>query len=306
MHFYADGQAVDNTTLARSMHDSSCLRIYYENDYFTATDYYYTQGIHLEVINPVFRKNPLSGLLIKPRNAIIQYGLALEHNAYTPVDYTQEAIQYNDRPFAAALFLQSFAIATRNNDRITTLLNTGVIGPAAGGNEMQTSIHKWTNNRKPYGWHNQVANDAVLNYEIRYERKLLAINNLFCLSADGMARAGTLSDKATLGTTLMAGILDVPFRGSFTKGRKFQLYGYIHPEIQAIGYDATLEGGLFNRTSLYNVSSGDVNRFVFRNNFGFVFRCHFLYLEYFQSYTTREFRQGNDHHNGGVQMGIAF
>src|SRR5580704_12469902 len=101
-------QAMDNTTVQRAVQDEKYIRFNYENDYFTRTDYYYTQGMYLEWIDPLFHRLPLSRLLVHPPEAGMQYGIALEHDAYTPQDYIKPGIQFGDRPFAAALFLKTF------------------------------------------------------------------------------------------------------------------------------------------------------------------------------------------------------
>jgi len=299
-------QAVDNAAPARSISDDGYFRLAYENDYFAARDYYYTQGISLQFVHPGLYHFPLSKLLLRPKTSVMQYGLAVEHNAYTPQDYTRSEIQQGDRPFAAALFLKTFAIATDTvkHQRITTSLSTGIIGPGAGGNEMQTGIHKWTNNPKPEGWHNQVANDVVLNYQLNYEKQLFSLRNYLCVSADAMARVGTLSDKANIGLTVMGGYFALPF--SANAKRKFRLYAYDHPELNFVAYDATMQGGVFDHDSPYVLSGSDVTHIVFRNNWGVVMQIGNLYLEYFQTFLTKEFNNGIDHRYGGIQVGVGF
>jgi len=301
-------QAVDNNGLERSIQSDRYFRLNYGNDYFTATDYYLTQSIFFELVHPGLRKFPLSRLLIAPAHFEMKYGLALEHEGYTPTDYVASEILYGDRPFTADISLKTFAIATdpAHHQRISTALSTGIIGPGAGGGEMQTYIHEHTPNPIPHGWHNQIANDVVLNYQLSYEKQLLAPIRFLNISATGMARAGTLSDKASIGMTFMGGLFNNPYQSLALKGKRFQLYAYDHPELSGVVYDATMQGGLFNKTSPYTIAASEINRAVFRNNWGFVLQFHKLYLEYYQSYMTREFRTGMEMHNGGIQIGFGF
>jgi lipid A 3-O-deacylase len=301
-------QALNNTGIERSVNTDRYCRINYSNDYFTATDFYLTQAIQLEFVLPALSHVPVYNILYHPQNNETKYGLSLEHDAYTPMHYQRYEIQQGDRPFAACFFLNSFAISTNTaqKQRVSTTLSLGVIGPAAFGNAMQTYIHEQTNNALPLGWHNQIRNDVVLNYEVDYQKQLFALPDIFTLTADAQARIGTLNTKANAGFTLMAGYFHNPFASLSIKGRKIQFYGYDHPEINIVGYDATLEGGLFNRSSPYTISAADVSRLVFRNNWGLVMQIGKLYLEYYQSYMTKEFRTGMEHHNGGIQMGYAF
>ena len=297
-------QAIDNTLSYKNINSDRYFRINYENDFFSGTAKYYTQGIHLELVAPWVQKFPLSKLLVHPRYSYIRYGLGAEHEGYTPTSITNPAILYGDRPFAACLFLKTFLIAIDSvkKQRFSTALSTGVIGQAAGGAEMQTSIHKWLGDYTPRGWPNQIHNDAILNYQVNYEKQLLSAGKVFCWDADGMARAGTLSDKAGIGTTLMFGYFDSPFSSAIARGSNFRIYAYERPGVNFIGYDATLQGGLFDKTSPYTISANNIERVTFENRFGLVMVYRRVYLEYFQSLLSSEFSTGDYHVWGGIQV----
>ncbi|HTB06772.1 MAG TPA: lipid A-modifier LpxR family protein, partial [Bacteroidia bacterium] len=70
----------------------------YENDFFTATDRYYTQGIRLEYVLPVFNKLLLMKTLPHLSGAVMQYGLSVSQDCYTPTEVTTPTIRYGDRP----------------------------------------------------------------------------------------------------------------------------------------------------------------------------------------------------------------
>ena len=302
----AVAQAMDNTLSYKNINSDRYFRLNYENDFFAATDKYYTQGIHLELVAPWVAKFPLSKILVHPAYGYKRYGIGLEHEGYTPTSISDPEIRPGDRPFAGCFFLKTFLIAidTTKKQRFSTTLNTGVIGQAAGGMEMQTAIHRWLNNITPHGWPNQIHNDAILNYQVNYEKQLISAGKIFSLDASGMARIGTLSDKAGIGTTLMFGYFDAPFGSAVASGSNFRIYAYEHPGINFIGYDATMQGGLFDKTSPYTINAGDITPVTFENRFGFVVAYRRIYLEYFQSYLTNEFRTGNYHVWGGVQIAL--
>lgn len=303
--FLATAQAVVNTQIERNIPSDNYIRLNYGNDYFTATDYYNTQNILLEYTHPKLGLSPIFHTLYHPETSEIIYGMAIEHNAYTPRKYERTEIQLGDRPFAGALFFKAFSIAKNitRNERITTSLSAGIVGQGAGAKQMQVFIHENTKNIIPQGWHNQVRNDVVLNYEMIYQRQLLAIDNFMCLSADAMGRVGTLSTKASVGLTIMAGYFQNPFATINIKGRKIQFFAYDHPEVSVVGYDATLQGGLLNKKSPYIIEAGDITRFTFRNNWGLALKIGKVHLEYYQSFITKEFNQGMDFRNGGIQIG---
>jgi len=297
-------QAIDNTLSYKSINSDSYFRINYENDFFSGTDLYYTQGIHLELVSPWVKHFPFSWLLLHPHYSYIRYGIGVEHDGYTPRSYSNPDILYGDRPYAGCFFLKTFLTATdsTHNQRWSTAISTGVIGQAAGGMEMQTAIHRWLHDVTPRGWPNQIHNDAIINYQADYEKQLLSYGHIFSLDADAMARAGTLSDKAAIGTTLMVGYFDSPFKTTTATKNNFRIYAYEHPEIDLVGYDATLQGGMFDHTSPYTIPAANITRTTFQNRFGIVVIYRRFYLEYFQSLITREFTTEDYHVWGGVQV----
>ena len=297
-------QEINNLLDYKNINSDRYFRLNYENDFFSATDEYYTQGINLEMVSPAMKKNPLSLILIHPHYSHIRYGLALEHNGYTPSDIGHNEVLYGDRPFAGMLALKSFLIAidTESKQRWSTQLTTGVIGPLAGAGQMQRSIHKWLNNITPHGWDNQIQNDIALNYEINYEKQLLSIGKFLSFSGDATVRVGTLSDRAGVGATLMFGYFDSPFSGEHTKGSSFRIYAYEHPEFHAVAYDAMLQGGIFDKASTYVIKPEQMNSFTFQNRFGFVVTYLGFHLEYFLSVRSRDFETQKMHTWGGVQI----
>ena len=300
-------QLIDNTASYRTINADRYFRLHYENDYFSESDFYYTQGINLEYVNPAIRKFPLSRLLIRTTKKT-KYGISLEHLGYTPTSIKHPEILTGDRPFAATVFLKTFAIVndSARGYRIVSALSTGVIGAAAGGYEMQAAIHRWIHDTHPQGWNNQIQNDIVLNYQLDYEQKILPYMKYLSTTAKGGAHVGTLSDKIYGSISFMTGLFDNPFQYFSRQHRLFQVYIYEEPMINAVGYDASLQGGLFNRSSPYTISQGDVTRFVFQNNMGFVLKIRRFNMEYFQTFITKEFYTGTSHHWGGIRIAWVF
>jgi lipid A 3-O-deacylase len=73
-----------------------------------------------------------------------------------------------------------------------------------------------------------------------------------------------------------------------------------------VGYDATLEGGLFNRSSVYTIPGADINRLTLQNKFGLVLIFHSFYIEYYHTGLTEEFKTSLYHKTGGIQIGFGF
>jgi len=63
----------------------------------------------------------------------------------------------------------------------------------------------------------------------------------------------------------MAGNFNSPFKNScYQLHKKFQWYIYEQPLLNAVVYDATLQGGVFDHKSPYTIPVKDISRLTFR------------------------------------------
>lgn len=299
-------QKIDNFSSYNKINDSSYFRFHYDNDYFTSSDENYTQGYSFEVVLNALRKNPLNAILLNDTNASQQFGLSLDHIGYTPFKIGSPDIQFGDRPFASAIMLKSFKINTNETrkSRLISALRLGIIGPAAFGKEMQVGIHEATGNTIPLGWKYQIKNDAIVNYEVIYQKEIIAIPQYFSLQYEASANLGTLNTNASGSLVAMAGLFNTPF--SNDRNRKFQIYIFSKPQVNFVGYDATLQGGFFNCESPYTIATSDVKRVVGLHHFGLVVQTKILYFEYTSTDITREFASGTSASWGGIKVGFTF
>ncbi len=300
-------QRIDNTAIYRQVPSSKYFRFHYDNDYFTATDYYYTQGYNFEWMHPALKKNPLSKTLIKLKHATTNYGLSFENFGFTPTSLYHSEILYGDRPFAACILLKVFSISTDADHklRLSAAISTGMIGPVALGHQIQQTIHSWINGVNPQGWNHQIRNDIIINYQLALDKELFTHQNLFSVYANSKAQIGTLNDNVQVGFTMMAGKHISPFQ-TIQQSNNFQLYFYTQPLMNLVMYDASLQGGLFNHTSDYTITANQLSRITFQENFGAVFTYKKIFLEYNQSILSKEFSTGLYHRWGGVTLGYIF
>lgn len=299
-------QKIDAFSSYHKISDTSYFRFHYDNDYFTSSDENYTQGYSFEIVLEALKNNPLNALLLNENKASQQFGFSIDHIGFTPNNIASPEIQQGDRPFASALMLKSFKIYTNaeRKYRLISALRLGIIGPGAFGKEMQVGIHEATGNTIPQGWQNQIKNDVVVNYEVIYQKELLAIPRYFSLQYEASANLGTLNTNVSAGIVAMAGLFNNPF--SNTKNRRFQVYIYSKSQATFVGYDASLQGGLFNRESPYTIVSSDVERVVGQHHFGLVVHTRTLYFEYTSTNITREFASGSAASWGGIKIGFTF
>ncbi len=268
-------------------------RLIYENDFFAATDRFYTQGIYLEYQSEALTRSVLRKLLYTPTQHHVSVGIGYGDEGYTGRDLKQADIVPGDHPWAGTKQLHVFAVAadTIKHRRLSSQLTVGLIGQGAAGREIQTFIHEQTGNTIPQGWDNQIRNDVVVNYALGIEQRLLAVTPAVELYTGAQARVGTFQTALALSSTLMI-------------GRMNRLFVYAAPSLRAVGYDATLQGGLFNRSSPYTIDARDMRRIVVGERFGVVYRGERISFEFFRARTSAEFAGGTSHATGGISVGV--
>ncbi len=303
----AKGQLIENTATFRNIQHKKYFRFHYDNDFFTKTDQYYTQGITLEYVHPSIKKIPVARLLLNPFNTESQYGISFNLFGYTPTSILSDSILYGDRPFNANISLQIFSRQADDIHRqqISAAFSMGVMGPAALGYEIQYGIHRWLKNPLPHGWQHQTKNDIIINYQLNYEKQIASAGNIFLLNTTAEARLGTLNDKLSGGFNFMAGRFNKRFLPQGKQKRIAEYYLYGQGRVNFVGYDASMQGGLFSRKNPYTIAGRDVSRITFQADAGIIVNFKKFYLSYTQSILSKEFRTGKYHRWGGVSFGFA-
>lgn len=302
-------QPIDNTSSFKNSMGNKYVRLDYDNDYFTKTDEYYTQGVTLELALPAFKHFLLSKLLFKPKNTDIIYGIRLDAYGYTPTSIDSNDILYGNRPYSANISLGTFATAvdTIKKQTLASTFIIGIQGPACGGELFQKWIHEATGDSLPQGWQYQIQNDIILDYQLNYEKELFAYKNMFLLNAAAMARIGLHNDKGSVGFNCMFGNFNDRYQSvatTKTDHRKIQYYLYAQGMGSVVGYDTSMEGGLINKTSPYVIAPSDISTFTFQADYGIVVCYKKVYAEYSQAFITREFYSGLNHRWGGIRIGV--
>lgn len=296
-------QRIDLYSTLHEINDSNFVRISYDNDLFQGQDRYYTQGFSVELLNSVFRQNPLNKILVADtRSQIQKYGFHIESTVFTPSRINSDSILLNDRPYSAILSLGMLRMSYNSalKHKICSELIIGVIGPAALGQEIQTGIHHLTNNTIPKGWQHQIRNDLIVDYRLRFEKQLFFLNHIFGTSAMGETKLGTYQNNISLGLNMHLGWKQNPSLSS----KKFQLYLYGQSSVRFVAYDAGLLGGMINRTTNYTLLYKDLNPIVLENHIGTVFSISSFYFGIDFGFITSEFSGSTQHGWGGVRLGF--
>ncbi len=280
----------------------------WSNDFIYETDYYYTNGFAFEVLGPWAKPNPINAILIpNSKHSFTQYGITLIQDIYTPQErFDVEKQLDGDRPFAAYMLL---GIIKKTYDptkrtKIISALQIGVLGPAALGKETQNGIHDiLPTSSRVNGWENQISNSLAINYTCEFYKSLFEIS-WFELSGAAKGKLGIPFTQVELGGILRLGYFD-----SYPKGfdmfsrRKWSAYFFAEMFGKAVGYNATLQGGLFS-SSVYTLDS--INHFVGSYRLGISAAYNLFKLEIATTFNTPEFQGALSHRWAYASVRVGF
>ena len=248
------------------------LYLSYANDYFRATDYYFTQGIRLEYVGRS------------------RWGIYVAQDGYTPTSLADPDLRPADRPYAGTLYGGLRRRYTRPDHgaelRLSSLL--GIIGPWAKGGEQQAYIHRQIDDEEPMGWKHQIANDLLIGVEARYRHRLLERRYLRAVAV-GQASLSSYKTRLELGTHLRVGWPRLALRAE--------------PAAVLPLYDATLQGGAFTRDSPHTFTRASLAPLVGRIEVGVQAHLGRVEIDFAHVYLSREFREGRRHAWGRLSVG---
>jgi hypothetical protein len=146
------------------------------------------------------------------------------------------------------------------------------------------------------------------------ERQLLAVGPGAELIGQASASLSTLRTNAATGVLLRLGRLNPYFRtltGVASRAeraglRAVQLYAEGYLQARAVGYDATLQGGLLNRTSPYTLPSGSVRRGVLTGSGAAVLAYQGVSVRTVAGWISPEFSGARPHAWGQLDVRVAF
>jgi hypothetical protein len=179
----------------------------------------------------------------------IGYGWRIGQELYTASDIKlpPALISPQDHPYAAWLYAGAFKENYRSDGfRYKFGMDIGCIGPCANGEWTQTTLHKIIRQPLPQGWDEQVRNEwgIVIYGDVTPAR--WNFGRSFDLAPNIHGRFGNIFTDAGIGLTLRAGQLNLlPHQPS--------LHGYVRLDADAIGYNATLQGGYFSTDNPHTV-----------------------------------------------------
>ncbi|CAN5716648.1 lipid A deacylase LpxR family protein [soil metagenome] len=107
------------------------------------------------------------------------FGVALNHQIFTPNNTQIRTYIPNDRPYAAWLNL-ALSMQLKTPQRSQALeLSLGVVGPWAQGEGVQNTFHKMIGAQEALGWENQIKNELAVQLSYQQRLRFVELRNKF-------------------------------------------------------------------------------------------------------------------------------
>ena len=284
------------------------IRIVFDNDIFDNTDYYYTNGMRIEIVADFIKQSPTSRLLPGLKGSVYNYqGFSIVQNMYTPLTPESTEINNGDRPFAAYLTVGHFrnSVNVEKGIRLNSEISFGIMGPASLGGKLQAGIH----DKEPLGWENQIENDIVIDYSIEIEKLLFGRKGIEIFGGT-KARIGTVYNSLSPGFSMRVGSFSPIIKNQIASltplsAKKLKYSFFLKTNLSFVLYDATLQGGLFNFDP-YVLNASQINHFVISASAGLSVYYRNLGLELGNFYVSPEFKGAYDFRYGRVSLVFGF
>ncbi len=280
----------------------------HDNDINFSTDCYFTSGVEIHWVAPFIKKSPLNYLLLPaPKKATSYYALIITHHMYTPKKIFTPDVVPHDHPYSAYLLVGQSKTSYNplKKNKITSSIQLGIIGPVAGGYEIQTVLHRNISIADPAeGWQNQIQNDLLLQYQAQLENAIIDLKYLELIS-NLRVDLGLPQTQAVVGVSMRSGWFTDYFFGPETLGiKKWQAYGFVAGDMHLVAYNAVLQGGLFNPNNKHVLN--DVNPVFWHLRYGVSVVHKKLSVRYEVNVNTPTFAQALWHHWSAITIMVAF
>ncbi|MCF6171115.1 MAG: lipid A deacylase LpxR family protein [Bacteroidales bacterium] len=288
------------------------LVIEIENDLLFKSDHYYTSGTALTYLNKKMNHDPAQ-LILKSKNpeSIRFSGFGLEQRIFTPYSILRPDSIEDDRPYSAYLLATNFSVLINPEKhlKISNELGIGVMGPAAGGEWAQTTVHKIIGSPIPLGWENQLNNTFLIDYQFRIEKGFFGDWTANHFIPFAKARVGTLTDRIGLGLLIKFGNVNKTL-GEYAQPKKYKnrlVWQWVfEANLQGVFYDATLQGGLFSTDEAIDLPTQDIISRQYQVRTGVNIYYKSFYIRYMIKFNSQDFINGVIHRYGGLNIGFSF
>lgn len=306
----------------------------WENDIFGGTDRNYTNGLRLSYMSPSSAAEPSATAGASVADAphrwvartllgadgldTVRHGLALGHSIFTPEDIDLAGPLPDQHPYAGLLYLEYALYAQDQESLRMAALQVGLVGPSAGAEWVQNSVHRIIDSTHAAGWDNQLHDEPVFAFYLERRERAMLERGFLGRDVDltphwGLA-LGTLRTQGKAGVTLRYGS-DLPNdygpprirpalggAGFFQARPGFRWYLFAGLDVRAVARDLVLDGNTFRE-------SASVSRTPLVADFqaGLVLSHGNAQLAYTFVTRTREFAsQRNAQQFGSLSLAVKF
>lgn len=223
-----------------------------ENDAYLGfgSDRYYTNGLFINYSHAI-RQADTSGKVIKK-----VWEAEAGQSIYNAQTGAVPDISYVDRPFAGFLYGSAkINWFKKDGQQISAGLTVGTIGPNSLAQDAQELLHDVVGFYEINGWQYQVKNELGVNAQFEYKRLLARTGNSTDFTFSSRASLGTNFTGAAAGVLFRAGDINELYQSASAGSRisnqensavpNQEFFFYTQPMLQIIGYDATIQGGVF-------------------------------------------------------------
>lgn len=266
------------------------------------SDQYYTSGLRVGWTSPTDTlPKPIADMnrfLLGDGMQRIHVGL--QQSIFTPKDTGASERLPHDRPYAGAFLGTVNLISDTDTTRSIFGIQAGIIGPGAGGRQIQNGFHSIIGDHTNRGWRNQIPNMPVFQVQAgRVWRYAIASAGPidFDILPSASGAAGDYKIYGQIGTIVRFGQgLDTDFgparigpgndgTDAYVGTKTINWYGFAGVDGQAVAYNTTLQGNPTTSNAQHVSKKWDVGEIVA----GAAFIVQGYKIAYTQTWQTQEF-----------------
>ena len=270
-----DTQAEDSLRVDRDKYFTREFQLIIENDVFLipSRDRYYSSGIGLVRRTAPHKEHKFYKAFAAtfPNLKNLIWGLALVHNFYTNRRISESNVSQFDHPYAGWLYAATdLNVFVNSKSSFYGQFDIGVVGPLAGGEEIQEAWHRAFGLDAPQGWDYQMNNTPAINLKLAYNRELIT-TSFFGLISESSFQFGTIKNNLRQDGVIRLGKVK-PFYNTIYTNSKLgngmqkswssteydhieEIYIYAGAGIEYVIYNSIIDGNFIGQNSVHTESS---------------------------------------------------
>lgn len=274
------------------------------------SDQYYTSGLRLGWVSgtdqtPDFLAR--AGHAVYGGGGVQRISLDISQSIFTPRQTQLRNPDPHDRPYAGYLAVNGGLITDTDDRRTVLSASLGIVGPEAGGQDVQNGFHNLIGDTPNRGWHSQLRDEPA--FELRSQGTWrIPIAQFYSLETDALPAAelgvGNVRDYVQAGVNFRIGQglrsdfgaprIQPGMSGAdaYTPVQPFAWYLFAGLDGQAVAHDIFLDGNTWRDSGPHVSKKWDLAEF----NAGVAVLWHGVRITYTQTWQTEEF----DGQKGGL------